>query len=265
MEEVNKENNTNIEIPKLKSNTLIYKGKFLSYFIKEYEITNKNNQNSTILKPYETIDYNSRCFNQNEIPNEFVGKNNYNIYAVNIIPIIKYSSKLKKIILISVFRYPINKLCLEFPGGFIDKTDIESTCENFSDGIKNSALRELEEETGYIGKFISFTSKYFSNNSKSLGLEQELKIGSNIFFDPWKSSDNSIQCLVEINGDDVKNKKCQKLDDNEIIKVFEVEISDLMKFINEKVNKEGYGCSSELYNFALGLSFNEIIKNIENN
>ena len=263
MEKLNKENNTNIEIPKLKSNTLIYKGKFLSYFIKEYEITNQNNQKSSKLKAYETIDYNSRCFNQNEIPNEFVGKNNYNIYAVNIIPIIKYSSKLKKIILVSVFRYPINKLCLEFPGGFMDKADIESASENFSNAIKISALRELEEETGYIGKFISFTSKYFSNN-KSLDLEQELKIGSNIFFDPWKSSDNSIQCIVEINEDDIKNKKCQKLDDTEIIQVFEVEISDLMKLINEKINKEGYGCSSELYNFALGLSFNEIIKNIEN-
>ena len=124
-------------------------------------------------------------------------------------------------------------------------------------------MRELEKETGYIGKFISFTSKYFSNN-KSLDLEQELKIGSNIFFDPWKSSDNSIQCIVEINEDDIKNKKSQKLDDTEIIQVFEVEISDLMEFINEKINKEGYGCSSELYNFALLLSFNEIIKNIEN-
>lgn len=71
---VNKENNTNIEIPKLKSNTLIYKGKFLSYFIKEYEINNQNNQKSSKFKAYETIDYNSRCFNQNEIPNEFVGK-----------------------------------------------------------------------------------------------------------------------------------------------------------------------------------------------
>lgn len=69
---------------------------------------------------------------------------------------------------------------------------------------------------------------------------------------------------MEINEDDIKNKKCQKLDDTEIIQVFEVEISDLMKLINEKINKEGYGCSSELYNFALLLSFNEIIKNIEN-
>ena len=67
----------------------------------------------------------------------------------------------------------------------MDKADIESASENFSNAIKISALRELEEETGYIGKFISFTSKYFSNN-KSLGLEQELKMGSNIFFDPCK-------------------------------------------------------------------------------
>ena len=262
MENKNEEDNSNnLNIPLLKKNTLVYKGRFLSYFIKNYEI-NGPNKNSTILKSYETVDYNSRCFNQSEIPNEFIGKNNYNIYAINIIPIIKYSQKPKKLIIVSVFRYPINKLCLEFPAGFMDKTDIDSSSEDFSNAIKKAALRELEEETGYKGDFICNTSKYFGKNNN---LEEELKTGGNIFFDPWKSSDNAIQCIVEINGDQAMNKKEQKLDDTEYIKVYEIEIKDLMDFIYEKMNKEQCGVSSELYNFVLGLNFNNKINDILNN
>ena len=256
MEEKIKENENSFNIPSLKSNKLIYKGRFLSYFIKDFEII-KNNQKK--IKSYECIDYNSRSFEQNEIPNEFIGKNNYNIYAVNIIPIIKYSSKPSKLIIVSVFRYPINKFCLEFPAGFMEKEDLNLKEENFVDSIKKSSLRELEEETGYKGKFVSFTSKYFSNNPD---LKEELKIGGNIYFDPWKSSDNAIQSLIEINGDEIENKEKQKLDDTEIIKIFEVEIDKLMEFINEKMNKEQYGCSSELYNFAFGLNFNKYLNGI---
>ena len=255
-------NGEDTQIPKLVSNKLIYKGKFLSYFIKEFEIINGD---QAIIKPYEAIDYNSRCFTQNEIPNEFIGKNNQNIYAVNIIPIIKYLSKPKKLIIVSVFRYPVNKFCLEFPDGFIDKTDINLTNEDFVESIKKAALRELEEETGFKGDFICFTSKMFLKNGCNKGdssnIENELKLGSNIFFDPWKSSDNSIQCVVEIDGDKIYEKK-QKLDEAELIKVYEVEFDKILEFINEKLKTGEYGCSSVLYYFALGLNFNNLFNSI---
>ena len=144
----------------------------------------------------------------------------------------------------------------------MDKKDIESSGEDFPKAIKKAALRELEEETGYKGNFICNTSKYFGKNNN---LEEELKAGGNIFFDPWKSSDNAIQCIVEIDGDQATNKKEQNLDDNEYIKVYEIEIKDLMNFIYEKMNKEHCGCTSELYNFALGLNFNNKINDILHN
>ena len=244
--------------PILQSKELKYKGKFLSYFIHNYKISSKN-KSEDILIPYEVVDYNSRCFSQNEIPNEFIGKNKYNIYAMNIIPLIYYSSKEKKILVIAVFRYPINKYCLEFPGGFIDKEDSENISD-FSQVIKKAALRELEEETGYIGEFMYYSARCFTNKNDN-NEKNELNIESNIFFDPWKSSDNSLECFVKINGDDIDNKKVQKLDENELIKVYEVEIDNLMKFIQDKINNEGFGCSSQLYNFALGLNFNQIISN----
>ena len=251
---IDKNNDIN-NIPKLISTKLIYKGRFISYFIKDFEMINQNKKKITT---YETVDYNSRIFNQNEIENEFLGKNAYTIYAVNIIPIIKYSSKPKKLIIVSVFRYPINKFCIEFPAGFMDKSDIDGY--NFIESIKKSALRELEEETGYKGKFICFSSKFFG---KKLNLEEELIIGSNMFFDPWKSSDSAIQCIVEIDGDNILNKNKQKLDSTEFIDVFEVEMEKLMEFINEKMIKEKCGCTCELYNFALGLNFNKILNNIK--
>ena len=245
------EENKNLK-PILESKELEYKGKFLSYFVHNYKIIPQNKKNPVLIQ-YEMVDYNSRCFSQNEMPNEFIGKNNYNIYAMNIIPLIYYSSQPKKIILVAVFRYPINKYCLEFPGGFIDKSDSEKS-QDFSETVKKATLRELEEETGYKGVFMNYSAKYFINNEKS-----ELNIESNLFFDPWKSGDNALECFVKINGDEIKNKKEQKLDENELIKVYEVDLDKLMEFIVDKINKDGYGCSSQLYNFALGINFNKII------
>jgi len=260
MENNNKEenNNQNSNLPKLKSKQLVYKGKFLSYSINNFEV-HKKGQNPINI-PYETIDYNSRIFDEKDIQNNFIGKNIYNIYATTIIPIIKYSSKPKKIIIISVFRYPQNKFCLEFPGGFMDKGDQPSGGggSHFMEQVKIAALRELEEETGYKGNFICCTSKFFGNNN----IEDQLKLGGNIFYDPWKSADNSLQCLVEINGDDINcRKKEQNLDADEFIKVYEVELDNLMEFINKKMSEEGFGCSGELYNVAFGINFNKIFNN----
>ena len=96
---------------------------------------------------------------------------------------------------------------------------------------------------------MNYSSYSFIKNEKL-----ELNIESNIFFDPWKSSDNALQCFIKINADNI-NKKEQKLDKDELIKVYEIEIDKLMEFILEKINKDGFGCSSQLYNFALGLNF----------
>ena len=86
----------------------------------------------------------------------------------------------------------------------------------------------MEEETGYKGKFICFTSKYFGKNEN---VDKELKIGGNIYFDPWNSSDNAIQYIVEIDGGKILGKKSQKLDDNELIQIFEFEMDKLMDLI----------------------------------
>ena len=216
-------------LPIFKQKKLIYKGKFISYYIKEYEVK-KNDKLSTI--PYEVIEYNFHNNDKNEENNGFITKNKYNIYVVSILPIIKYSTKNPKILVIGNFRFPIQKFCLELPGGIIDKSDLSN--DDFHKAIENACLRELEEETGYKGKFLNYSSggELSRYNGGKLNKEEQLNIGSNIFTDPWKSCDNAIQCIIEIDGDNENNIKNQHLDESELIQVFEVEVDNLMNFIN---------------------------------
>lgn len=245
-------------LPILKQKKLVYKGKFISYYIKEYEIHKEGKPPITI--PYEVTEYNSRNTENNEENNGFITKNKYNIYAVNILAIIKYSSKKSKILIIGNFRYPINKYCLELPGGIIDKTDLSNN--DYHKAIENACLRELEEETGYKGKFLNYSSGGILSvyNGGNLNKEEQLNVESNIFYDPWKSSDNAVQCIMEIDGDKETNRKKQHLDASELIQIFEVEADNLMEFINTKIQKDNFACCSQLYNFALGLNFNKIFK-----
>ena len=159
-----------------------YKGKFLSYYEKEFEINNNNNNNTI---SWECVDYNSKLENPSTTN------------AISIIPIF---SKTKKFLIIGVFRYPVQKYSLEFPSGLIDKEDYLNS-KDFSETLIKSALRELKEETGYLGTF----KKFFTPNG--LSIEEQIQLSSNIFYDPWKSMDNCVRILVEINEEDEKKKK----------------------------------------------------------
>ena len=211
------------------------KGNFLSFLEKKYEITSENGEKK--ITSWECVDYNNR------IDNDLKNSNAPN--AVSIIPIIK---KTREVIIISCFRYPINKFCLEFPSGIIDQKDGEDPLIS----TKNAAERELLEETGYKGKF-----KCYLGNNK-LSVEKQFNICSNVFWDPWKSKDCSIQCILEV---DDNCQPIQKLDPDEIIKVYKVKLDNLMDFINEKIENENCTVTCELYSFACGLYFSKNYNN----
>lgn len=78
-----------------------------------------------------------------------------------------------KFILVSQFRYPLQKELLELPAGKLDKNESPQDC----------ALRELEEETGYSANSIKkigeiYTTPGYSTEKLHLFLAKDLKEGN---------------------------------------------------------------------------------------
>lgn len=203
-----------------------YKGHFLSFMESDFEVTDKEKKSKIT---WEYVQYNHNLSSNIK-------------FGVTIIPIIKKSNK---IVIISNYRYAVKKCCLEFPSGLIEQKD-ENNNKDIDTIIKNTAKRELKEETGYDGEFLSYMTLPNINDS--------IKVMSNVYYDPWKSNDCSSFCIF-----DLKEKEQQSLDNCEIIKVFEVDIDNLLDFITEKIKTNQFACSADLYSFSFGLKFKSVL------
>lgn len=96
------------------------------------------------------------------------------------------------------YRYPYDDILYEFPAGKCDKDE----------DPKNTAIRELKEETGYMAKDITYLGKIYPSCAYT---------------------DEIIYCYL------VKNpaKAEQKLDEDEFVDVFEISFDDLETLIND--------------------------------
>lgn len=61
-----------------------------------------------------------------------------------------------KLILVEQFRFPIGKLCLELPAGLIGDEEQGAT-------VESTALKELEEETGYTAERIERLGDFYAS------------------------------------------------------------------------------------------------------
>ncbi|CAD8082883.1 unnamed protein product [Paramecium primaurelia] len=151
--------------------------------------------------------------------------------GVEIIPIIKYKDKHSQLIIIANFRPPIRKFCLEFPSGLVDQ---EGT-------IEENGLREIKEETGYTAQI----GNYQYN-------------GVRIRNDPWKSTENEVSIIVDIDGDsEINVNPKQQLESDENIIVYKMNMGKtLADEILQLAKEKDYEISGLLWFFALGQQFN---------
>ncbi|KAK8213905.1 NUDIX hydrolase domain-like protein [Phyllosticta capitalensis] len=140
-----------------------------------------------------------------------------------------------RLLLQKQFRPPTGKVCIEVPAGLIDAGESAETC----------ALRELKEETGYVGRVIK-------SDSSSSTLTPVSPI---MFNDPGFCDTNLQMVHVEIDTTAPENQpdKLQtQLEENEFIECFSVELGDLYAEC-VRLDKEGYVIDARVGTLAEGI------------
>lgn len=147
-----------------------------------------------------------------------------NVDGIGILAILKYKDgKPDEILLQKQFRPPVEGVCIEMPAGLIDADE----------SIETAALRELKEETGYVGKIVGKSPV--------------------IYNDPGFTNTNLSLVTVEIDMTASENLNPQtSLEENEFIECFKVPLKD---FADEMISldKQGYKLDARVQNVAQGI------------
>jgi ADP-ribose pyrophosphatase len=61
-----------------------------------------------------------------------------------------------KVVLIEQYRVPLGRNCIELPAGLVGDEDPDA-------GIEDTAIKELEEETGFTAERVELLGEYFSS------------------------------------------------------------------------------------------------------
>ncbi|XP_076825374.1 ADP-sugar pyrophosphatase-like [Clavelina lepadiformis] len=150
--------------------------------------------------------------------------------SVEVIALLKRNLHHNCIVLVKQFRPPLGCYSIELPAGLCDESDLN---------VEASALRELYEETGYMGKVTKMAKNYQPTS-----------------LDPSTQSSCISNVHILIDGDDPKNIDCaQHLDEGEFVEVLLVPVRNLLHRLNELVTRapEKTIIDSRLYALATGL------------
>ncbi|OTA06960.1 hypothetical protein A9Z42_0077870 [Trichoderma parareesei] len=136
----------------------------------------------------------------------------------------------KEIILQKQYRPPVDKVVIEVPAGLIDEGETP----------EQAAVRELKEETGYVG-VVSETTPIMYN-------------------DPGFCSTNLRMVHVTIDMDLPENQELKpELEENEFIEVFTVPLANLWEEC-KRLEAEGYAIDARVGTFAEGILLAQRLK-----
>ncbi|KAJ1027288.1 hypothetical protein NDA18_003297 [Ustilago nuda] len=153
--------------------------------------------------------------------------------AVAIMTIIHRPSSEPHILLISQYRPPVGKSCIEMPAGLIDAG------EEGDEGTNRAALRELEEETGY-------------GTDKEGGIVQIEETTPTMFNDPGLTSANMKMVVVSIQLKDDSAEPIAKPEEGECIEKYLVPVKGLYKSLKD-FQAKGFAVDARLAHLAIGL------------
>lgn len=146
--------------------------------------------------------------------------------AVVIIPILQHMGKQKSesssppssvmdTILVEQFRPPVRQATIEFPAGLIDANETPA----------EAALRELREETGFVGEFCS----------------KPPEVSRQVCMSPGMIDESVHAVLVYVDLDNPYNQdgaRKQELDDGEFVKYRRVPLKDGLKQVLDQQQKK---------------------------
>ncbi|KAI9812731.1 MAG: hypothetical protein M1827_004487 [Pycnora praestabilis] len=127
------------------------------------------------------------------------------------------------------YRPPIDAVCIEVPAGLVDEGETP----------EGAAVRELKEETGYVGKV----------------MEEGFGISPVMFNDPGFCNTNLNMVHVTVDMSNPQNQNLKpELEENEFIEVFSVPLKDLYDECR-KLEKEGFAIDARVGTLAEGIEF----------
>ncbi|KAI0154141.1 NUDIX domain-containing protein [Xylariaceae sp. FL1272] len=135
-----------------------------------------------------------------------------------------------EILLQKQFRAPLGKVTIELPAGLIDE----------GEDIQQAAVRELKEESGYLGSVIE-TSPIMYN-------------------DPGMTNTNTAICTVHIDMSHPDNQNpLTSHEDDEFIESFTIPVTSLYEKVKE-FEREGFAIDARVGSFAQGIELAKKMK-----
>ena len=127
------------------------------------------------------------------------------------------------------FRPPLDPACIEVPAGLVDAGESAGA----------AALRELKEETGYVGELAGETAISYA--------------------DPGVCNANSCFVYVEVDGDAPRNLRPEpELEESEAITTFSLPFDGLASQLERLIKAEPrLAVDARLYSFAVGLEYEQ--------